>query len=87
MQLISTTQLRTKSSQLIKTLEDGKTIDLIHRSRVIGRISPTLAEPKPFDAKKFLKLSKKLNLPVLSYKEREGRYRKHLIEKYGQGIS
>lgn len=32
-------------------------------------------------------LIKDLNLPKTSYKEREKRYRKHLIDKYGKNIS
>lgn len=36
------------------------------------------------DAKKLIRLAKKMNLPKLSYKEREKRYREHMMEKYGK---
>ena len=45
MQTITTTQLRTKSSELIKSLEKGDSISLIHRSKIVGVIKPK-AEPK-----------------------------------------
>ena len=40
MQLITTTQLRTNTQQLTQALESGDTIKLIHRSRIIGSITP-----------------------------------------------
>ncbi len=89
MQYITTTELRTKSSQVVKTLKNGGTLRLIHRSKVVGEILPTY-EPKPLtkeDIETLKKLAKELNLPKLSYKERERRYRKHLMEKYGTGLS
>lgn len=87
MQVISTTQLRTKSKELVKALQEGRSVDLIHRSKVVGEIKPKIYEPKPFDPDKVAEIAKKLNLPKLSYKERERRYRAHLMKKYGQGLS
>lgn len=86
MRYITTTDLRTKSSQLVNILKKGGSVSLIHRSKVIGKIQPE-QEPKPFDAKKFKKLVKGLNLPKTTYAQREKIYRKHLMEKYGQGLS
>ncbi len=86
MQYITFTELRTKSSQLKDTLKQGISVTLIHRSRVIGKIYPE-QEVKPFDAKKFKRLVKGLNLPKTTYAEREKIYKKHLMEKYGQGLS
>lgn len=86
MQYITTTELRTKSSQLVATLKKGGSVSLIHRSKVIGKIQPE-QEVKPFDAKKFKKLVDSLNLPKTTYAEREKIYRKHLMEKYGKGLS
>jgi len=40
MEYISTTDLRTKSSQIIKTLKKGYSIKLIYRSQVVGNITP-----------------------------------------------
>lgn len=89
MQYITTTELRTKSKELVEILRDGRSVDLVHRSKVIGRVEP-IQEPKPLtkeDIEKIQKLARKFNLPKLSYKERERRYRKHIMEKYGQGLS
>lgn len=89
MQYITTTELRTKSSKIVKTLKEGGNLRLIYRSKVIGEILPK-QEPKPLtkeDIARLKKLAVELNLPKLSYKEREKRYRQHLMEKYGQDFS
>lgn len=89
MQYITTTELRTMSKKLVETLREGQSVDLVHRSRVVGRVQP-IQELKPLtkeDIEKIKQLAKKLNLPKLSYRERERRYRKHIMEKYGQGLS
>lgn len=88
MNYITTTQLRTKSSQLIKSLKRGDSISLIYRSRIVGEIRPK-KEPRSltkFDIKKLQQLAEKLNLPKSSYEEREKRYRKHLTKKYGEDL-
>lgn len=85
MQYITTTELRTRSSKLIETLKSGQGVTLIHRSRVIGKVEPAY-EPKPFDAEKFERLIKSLNLPKTTYAQREKIYRSHLMKKYGKGI-
>lgn len=86
MQYITTTELRTKSKELIEVLLRGNSVDLIHRSKVVGEIKPKIYDPKPFDADKFLKLVEKLNLPKTTYAERERRYRAHLMKKYGKNL-
>lgn len=86
MQVITTTQLRTKSKELIEALLNGYSVDLIHRSKVVGEIKPKIYDPKPFDAKKFSRLVDKLNLPKTTYAEREKRYRAHLMKKYGKNL-
>lgn len=89
MNYITATQLRTKSSELMETLKRGGSISLIYRSKVVAEIRPK-KEAKPltkFDIKKLQKLAEKLNLPKNSYEEREKKYRKHLTEKYGKGLS
>lgn len=89
MNYITTTQLRTKSSQLVDSLSKGNTVSLIHRSRVIGEIKPK-KEVKPLtktDIDELKRLARALNLPKTSYRQREKIYRKHLMEKYGKGIS
>lgn len=89
MHMITTTELRTKTTQLVKALALGEEVSLIHRSRVIGRVRPE-QEPKVLtqeDIEELQKLAKQMNLPKLSDAERERRYRKHLMEKYGKYLS
>ncbi len=86
MNFITTTELRTKSSELIHSLKKGKVVSLIHRSKIVGIIKPAQDEPKTMtasDIKEIQKLAKSVNLPKMTYKQREKVYRKHLEEKYG----
>jgi len=89
MQMITTTELRTKSKELVKALREGRSVELVHRSQLVGEIKPTFGAKPLTEAgiKKIQEAAKKLNLPKLSYKEREKRYRAHLMKKYGKGIS
>ena len=87
MQTITTTELRTQSPKLVNSLRLGKTVSLIHRSKIIGTISPAEPQPKVFDAKKFLKIIKDLPMVKTSTEEREKAYRKHLEKKYGKYLS
>jgi len=86
MQYITTTELRTKSKQLVEVLLEGRSVDLIHRSKVVGEIKPKIYDPKPFDADKFLKIVEKLNLPKLTPRQIEARYRKAMMKKHGQNL-
>lgn len=87
MNFITTTELRTKSKDIVKTLAEGNSIDIIHRSRLVGIIKPAKNKPKIFNAKRVTELAREMNLPHLSYAEREKRYRDHLMKKYGKNIS
>lgn len=87
MQYITTTQLRTESRKLIKTLTAGGTLRLIHRSKIIGEIMPTY-EPKPFNPAAFEKFLDRLKpKKLVARKDRDKIYRKHLEDKYGKGLS
>ncbi len=88
MNYITTTDLRTQSSQLVQSLKQGKKVSLVHRSQIIGEISPIHSDAKSFDVKKFhefIKAVKSEDEP--SYKKRDEIYREHLEEKYGKDIS
>ena len=87
MQVITTTQLRTKSKELVKVLQEGRSVDLIHRSKIVGEIKPKIYDPKPFDPDKFLKIVKRLSLPKLTPRQIEARYRAAMMKKHGQSIS
>lgn len=89
MDTITTTNLRTQSSQLIDTLKKGGVVSLIHRSKVVGLIKPQreIKVLRQTDIKQIKAISQTLNLPKLSYEERENLYRKQLLNKYGKDIS
>lgn len=88
MQVITTTELRTKSSQLVDTLKKGQAVSLIHRSNIIGVIEPSkIVYAPPVTVEKlraFLKAVKPKKLIPRS--QREQTYRKQLVKKYGKGI-
>lgn len=88
MRVITTTELRTKSKQLIEALREGYSVDLIHRSRVVGKFQPAqVAQPlTKADIEQIQKFAVDLNLPKLSYRERERRYGHYLTQKYGKSL-
>lgn len=87
MEYITTTGLRTKTSELISALKKGTSVSLIHRSKVVGIVKPIVEAPKTFNAARFKRLVEALNLPQTTHAERERIYRAHLMKKYGKGIS
>lgn len=90
MQYITTTQLRTKSSDLVKNLLYGKSVNLVHRSKVIGKISPevdlkTLTGKDIKEMKMLVRKAKPKRLVPRS--QREKVYRERLTKEYGPNIS
>lgn len=89
MDYITTTNLRTQSTELVNTLKRGGIVSLIHRSKVVGVIKPKkelkIMTKKDIDQLKDLALN--LELPKLSYEERDNKYRENLIIKYGKDLS
>lgn len=83
MQYITTTDLRTKSKELIMILRAGQSVNLVHRSKVVGEIKPKIYDPKPFDSDKFIKIIEKLNFPKLTLRQMESRYRAAMMKKHG----
>ncbi|MDO8452726.1 MAG: hypothetical protein Q7S79_03155, partial [bacterium] len=81
-----TTELRTKSKELVKSLKEGRSVDLVHRSKIIGEFKPKIYDPKPFNPDKFAQTAKKLNLSKLTSRQIEERYRKAMLEKHGPHI-
>lgn len=88
MNYISTTNLRTQSSKLVDFLKQGNMVSLVHRSKIIGEISPISPNAKSFDIKRF-RVFVKITNPAknISYQERNALYRKRLKEKYGKNLS
>lgn len=86
MNYITTTELRTKSPDLVETLLKGEEVNLIHRSKLIGVIKPKTEKIKVFNAKRFTGITEKLNLPHFENRERKKRYRKAVEEKHGKSV-
>lgn len=89
MQVITTTELRTRSKELVKVLQEGRSVDLIHRSRVVGEIKPTQTPLVTItnieEFRKALRAAKPTK--IIPRSQRDKIYRKHLMEKYGKDIS
>ncbi len=86
MNYITTTELRTRSSELIDFLLAGETVDLIHRSSIVGTIIPKEEEPENLtkeDIRKITQALNLLNLPSTTPSERAKNYHLHLKKKYG----
>ena len=84
MEFITTTQLRTQSTRLVKQLRLGAKVSLVHRSQVIGSISPCSQTAKKINVslfKEFLDTVKPEKL--VSQSTREKIYTKRLLQKYG----
>ncbi|MBP9702212.1 hypothetical protein KBD69_00850 [Candidatus Woesebacteria bacterium] len=88
MNYITTTQLRTNTTKLVDALMAGHSVQLIHRSQVLGVISPPENKPaQPFDAKKYLELTKNLKTTRISDAQRKKNYDEYIQKKYGKHIS
>lgn len=89
MNQITTTQLRTETTRLVRSLLAGQSVMLTHRSQLVGTISPTIGKPaKLFDGKAYLKATKNLPpTPKTTDKQREKSYSKYLESKYGKHLS
>ena len=86
MQTITTTELRTKSKELVSTLLSGRPVKLIHHSKVVGEIKPHTEEQKIFSAQRMEKIAKKLNIKPLTPKEIDRRYRAAMMKKHGKHL-
>lgn len=88
MQYITTTELRTKSSDLINALLAGYSVKLIHRSKPIAKIEPApQLLTRPSNVALFEKAIRSFKLPRLSLRQARTRYSSHLRRKYGQRLS
>jgi hypothetical protein len=87
MEYITTTELRTKTKELVAALREGRSVNLIHRSKVVGQIKPDIYEPKHFNTQKFKQTIEKLNFPHLTARQIDARYRAAMAKKHGKSIS
>lgn len=90
MNYITSTQLRTKIPELLKTLQMGQSVPLLHRSKIIGEFKP-LSEDLPVK----IVSTKALEAFITAIKptkpiprrDRDKIYRKRLETKYGKSLS
>jgi hypothetical protein len=87
MEFITTTELRTKSPQLLDQLSLGRSIRLIHRSKFVGIIKPANKNRyKTISSQNLQEKIDNLSLPLLTIKEIDRRYRIAMTKKHGQGL-
>ena len=88
MQYITTTELRTKSKDLVNELFNGKVVKLIHRSKLIAKVIPGYETGiKVIDSKRLQKKIDALDFPRITLKEMDRRYRYAMMKKHGKGLS
>ena len=87
MNYITTTDLRTKSKDILKALEEGRSINLIHRSKIVGEIKPASnINLKTINANLLEDKIQQLDLPRLTLKEIDRGYRAAMRKKHGKGL-
>ncbi len=87
MQLITTTELRTRSKELVATLLSGRSVDLIHHSRIVGKVRPVINKKlKTIDGRSLQNKLNKLPFSRLTPKEIDRRYRIAMMKKHGPGV-
>lgn len=89
MTLITTTELRTKTTNLVEALLSGEEVGLVHRSKIVATIKPKKGEPSALskrDIHETIKIAKSLNLPYLTDKQIEKRYRQAMMKKHGKHL-
>lgn len=88
MQCITTTELRTKSTEMIKQLQQGSVISLIHRSKIVATVVPSQPqEPKVVTAKALRTFNKKFGFSTnTTAAQRKQRYAEHLEKRYRKSV-
>lgn len=87
MDVITSTELRTKTPQVIQTLLHGGVINIVHRSKIVGEIRPKFSQEKVLSARTLQRKIDALALPRLTHKEIDRRYRAAMMKKHGKGLS
>lgn len=88
MNYITTTQLRTKTTDLVKSLLAGHSVKLVHRSQILGVITPPENKPaQPFDGNEYLSFTNNLKITKTSDVQRKKNYDEYIREKYGDDLS
>jgi antitoxin (DNA-binding transcriptional repressor) of toxin-antitoxin stability system len=86
MNVITATELRTQTKQLVEALLNGEEISVVHRSKIIGTFKPKKSAGKPFNSERVAKIAEKINVPRLTQEQREKNYRSAMMKKHGKDI-
>lgn len=87
MNLITTTELRTKIPEVITMLLAGRSVDIVHRSQIVGAITPKISQTKTISSRILQKKIDALDFPPITDNEIDRRYRAAMKKKHGQGLS
>lgn len=85
--MITSTEIRTKMPELIATLLSGGNVNLVHRSKIVGAITPKVYQTKTISARELQKKIDALDFPPITDKEIDRRYRAAMMKKHGKGLS
>ena len=86
---MTTTDLRRKTKELVRALENQERVTLVHRSRVIGHFEPKIEEKPAIKSVDELEkaIARMKPKKLVPRNKRDEVYRKNLEEKYGPIIS
>lgn len=87
-QFITTTELREQSSKVVSRLLAGEDTMLIHRSKMIGKITPIDSSYKVIEDIEAFKKALESAKPkkIIPRSQREKIYRDYLNKKYGPNL-
>ena len=89
MNTVSTTQIRTKISKVVKDLSRGEEFTLIHRSEIVGSIIPKkYKKNKIIDSKRFASTLKSLEpSKKMTHKQLMKMYEHYMMYRHGPRLS
>ena len=88
MNLITSTELRTKTNRLVNALLRGEEVDLVHRSKIIGEITPKRSGSKPVNPRSLAKALKGLEPKrKMTFKDAVKNYEHYMIYRHGPRLS
>jgi hypothetical protein len=91
MEFITSTQIRSQFPKALAMLRLGKTIHILHRSKIVGLLNPPNNTSKKIFTQKDSEIVRataiKFNRPPLTCEEIDRKYRAAMMKKHGQHLS
>ena len=85
--MITMSELRTRPRELLQALKTGKTVSLVNRSKIVGKVSPAGESVfKRINSKILKRKISALGFPALTIAEIDRRYRIAMVKKHGQDL-